>query len=455
MEKRKKGLLSAAFVCAFVFLFNPNINIVDILPDFLGYGILCVALSKLAELNENIELAQKGFFRALCLDVAKLICVLVIIPTQNPDEQNTMLLLGSFTFAVLELIILIPAYGNLFSGFINLAYKFDSVSILSKGKGFSEKNRTEKIRSFTVIFLILKTAMSTLPEFAVLSTHTHEDVPNAFSLYSFVGLFRLFAIVVAFIVGVIWLLRIIVYFVRVIKDTAFSGALLEEYNVNVLPRKGLFIRKSVKLMSLFFCMAALLCVDLRIGGFNVLFDTLAAVALIAAVLTTRKYIGKSYKSIIPFIVYGVISFIAVIFEFRFFGEHYYSAIWRDNEAYNAYIIMLVWSVLDAVAFLWAAWQMSSMLRTVIKEHTGFYVPGASINVDDKIKKVHSELNKKVYLLWGAAVLSAAADLLYDFGAHAMKFALFVNTVCSLIFFVAVFYVTDAVGEEVESKYMLE
>ena len=455
MENQKKGLITVAFIWAFVFLFNPNLNIVDILPDFIGYAILYVALSKLSLLNETIELAQKGFFRALCLDVAKLVCVVFVFGMQNPEEQNTLLLLSSFVFAVGELLILIPAFGNLFSGLINLGYKYDNTSVLGYRNERSKKNRTEKIRSFTVFFLIVKVAMATLPEFSVLSTHNYDDMSSTIEIYTFVGLLRSFAVICALIVGVVWLFRVAAYFRAVKKDTAFSSAIADDYKLNVLPRESLFVRKSVKLMFLFFCMAALLCVDLRIGSFNVIVDVLAAVTLIVSFFATKRYLGNAYKSIIPFVVYGVISLIAVIFEFRFFGEYYYAEIWRDNEAYSSYVIMLVWSLLDAIAFLFAVWGMSNMLRKVIKEHTGFYVPSASVNVEDKIKRVHGELNKKVCLLYVTGVLAAAADLFYDFGAHEVKFALLVNTVCSLIFFVAVFFVTDAIGDEVESKYMLD
>ncbi len=454
-QKKAKSLLSGAFLLAFVFLFNPNLNIIDILPDFIGYAILCITLSRLSALNENIELAQKGFFRALCLDVAKFICIFVVFAMQNPDEKNTLLLLGSFVFAVAELLILIPAYGNLFGGLIGLGYKYDNASVLSYRKAKSRKNRTEKIRSFTVFFLIVKVLMYTLPEFAVLSTQNYDDMSSTLYIYNFIGLLRFFAIAFGLIVGFIWLLRIISYFRRVQGDAKFMGALVSDYNLNVLPKKSLFVRKSVKFISLLFCIAALLCIDFRIESFNVLVDTLAAIVLIISALSAKKHIVKGYKSIIPFAVYAVISFVAVIFEFRFFGEHYYGAIWRDDAAYVSYVYMLVFSVLDVLSFLFAVWGMSNILKTVVKEHTGFYVPNATVNVEEKIKRVHSELNKKIYLLYAAGILSAAADLFYDFGAHAIRFAGLVNTVCSLIFFCAVFYVTDAIGEEVESKYMLE
>lgn len=454
-QKREKSLISAAFFVAFVFLFNPNLNIVDVLPDFIGYAIICLSLSRLAALNDAVELAQKGFVRALCLDVAKICCMALVFATQNPEEQKTMLLLSSFVFAVAELLILVPAFGNLFSGFINLGYKYDNTSVLGYRRESSRRNRTEKIRSFTVFFLMVKVAMATLPEFAILSTHNYdESLSGALYIYEYVGLLRLFALAVSLVVGLIWLCRVISYFACVRKDAVFCGALDEDYKQNVLPRTSLFLRKAVKLISWLFCVAAFLCIDFRIENFNIMFDTLAAIALIIAFVAARKYIC-SPKVIVPFALYAVISLAAVIFEFRFFSEHYYSAVWRDNAAYVSYVTMLVFCALDAAAFLFATFGMGSILRRVIKDHTGFYVPNATINVEDKIKRVHKELNKKVYLLYAAGILAAAGDLFYDFGAQSFKFAGFVNTVCSAIFFVTVFFVTDAIGDEVESKYMLE
>ena len=425
------------------------------LPDVFGYAVIYAALSKLSALNESFELAQKGFFRAMCVDVAKLVAIVFIMASQNPNEKNTLLLLASFAFAVVELIILIPAFRNLFEGFMNLGYKYENNSVLSYSKESSRKNRTEKIRSFTVFFLIVKAAMSTLPEFAVLSTQNYDNTSHTLDIYNFIGLLRFFAISCALVVGVIWLVRIVAYFRRVVNDSEFSGALLRDYELNVLPRKSLFVRKTVKLLSLLFCMAAIFCIDLRVGSFNVLFDTLAAITLIVSVFASRKHLGKMYKCLIPFVVYAVISVVALVFEFSFYGEYYYSAIWRDDKAYASYVIMLVFSVLDAAAFLFAVGGMASMLRKIVNEHTGFYVPNASINVEDKIKRVRGALNKRIYLLCAVAVLAAAGDLFYDFVSHSAKYALLLNTVTSVIFFVTVFFVTDAIGEEVESKYMLD
>ena len=454
-KEQKLNIIPVWILAAFLFLFNPNVNIVDVLPDFVGYAILLAALSRLSSLNGEIALSHRGFLYAAIADLAKFVCIFLVFSSQNPVEQNTLLLLCSFAFAVIELVILIPAYSRLFGGLIGLGYKYSNTSVLGYKTARQRKNFTEKIRSFTLFFLVFKVLAYTLPEFAVLSTHTYDDTSRVLYIYDFIGLLRSFAIVASLVVGVVWLFKIRGYFVRVRKDSAFSEALADDYKVNVLPRTSLFVRREVKLMSLFFVVAALLCIDFRIEGFNLIFDTLAAVFLLLSAFAIKKHIGGVRKSMIAFAVYAVASILAIIFEFRFFGEHYYSAIWRDDAAFSSYCVMLVFSVIDALGFLAAAWGMSSMLLRIVNDHTGFAVPSANLNVEDKIKRVHGELKKKIYLFLGVAVLAGAADIFYDFGAHAFEFAGFVNAVCSVAFVFAVFYVTNAVDEEVEAKYMLE
>jgi hypothetical protein len=351
MKKQKNlfGLSSLAF--AFVFLFNPNLNIVDILPDFFGYAIICASLSRLTDMNEDIAVASKGFMRAFFADIIKVACIFVVFSTPNPNEQNTLLLLISFIFATLELLLLIPAFKALFGGLMTLGYKYPNTAILGKANKNTNKNYTEKVRSLTFFFLIVKVATYTLPEFAVLSTQRYDDTSGTHYLYDYIGLLRSFAIIVCFVVGIIWFLHIRAYFSRIAKDKTFVDALTEDYKTNVLPRESLFVRKSVKLISLLFVVAAVLCIDFRLDSFNVIVDTIPAIILIISALATKKYIGKLSKSLVPFVVYAVASLVAQIFEYSFFSEYYYGAIWRNDAAFGAYRVMLIFAVIDAVAFL--------------------------------------------------------------------------------------------------------
>ena len=44
-----------------IFLFNPTINILDPLPDFIGYWLTVLGLTAFAYLSEEIFIARKYF----------------------------------------------------------------------------------------------------------------------------------------------------------------------------------------------------------------------------------------------------------------------------------------------------------------------------------------------------------------------------------------------------------
>ena len=53
----KSGLVLVFF--GLVFLINPNFNMFDILPDFIGFALVCAGLAKYALIDENLSSAKK------------------------------------------------------------------------------------------------------------------------------------------------------------------------------------------------------------------------------------------------------------------------------------------------------------------------------------------------------------------------------------------------------------
>ena len=125
MKLLKKGKtclgLSFCFPAAF-FLFNPNISIIDIFPDFIGYFLLSLAFSKLGELNESVYAAVSAFRRMILVDLGKWAAIIWVFGLSVPDERNTSLLLWTFVFAVLEMVFAIPAFMKLFNGLTQIGY---------------------------------------------------------------------------------------------------------------------------------------------------------------------------------------------------------------------------------------------------------------------------------------------------------------------------------------------
>ena len=92
---------------SFVFMFNPNINIIDLLPDFIGYIILCVALTPLSDINEHMAEAYAGFKRMIFIDAAKVLAFVWVFGISVTSEYNSSLMLWSFIFGIVELIFLL------------------------------------------------------------------------------------------------------------------------------------------------------------------------------------------------------------------------------------------------------------------------------------------------------------------------------------------------------------
>ena len=134
IQNNKKNIFWGAFAISFIFLFNPNIAIIDPLPDMIGYFILSLALSKIAMINETLYDAKRSFEKLIILDVGKLITIFWVFGIDAASERETSLLLWSFVFGILEILFAIPAYIKLFDGLSSLGDFYPNDSIHGKKK---------------------------------------------------------------------------------------------------------------------------------------------------------------------------------------------------------------------------------------------------------------------------------------------------------------------------------
>ena len=292
-----------------IFLCNPFIHIVDILPDFIGYLFILKALSELSDLDRNIRNARKHFQSALWVSVVK--CALVF---GFMIYDSTWYLILTFSFSVLECMYLIPAFADLFYGISYLEERhtnhrsrfeartkfggvFDktefaggtayfevfedkqnedfasfagekvffaegSTTVLLSEAGFASRFR-EKIvylyesaeaRTLSIIFVLVRAACSVLPELtAIAETGNGYVESNPIEDYSALRwLLILFLAVFSLIVGIAWLVRMVRYFNVFRKDREFIGVLKKKYEDEVLPNQGLWVKRK----SLSFCAVA-------------------------------------------------------------------------------------------------------------------------------------------------------------------------------------------------------
>ena len=443
---------------AFLFFWNPNVSVFDFLPDFIGYLLLSIGLSKIADLNESIEDALSLFRKMILVDLGKWLAILWIFGLGTPAEQSSSLLLFTFVFAVAEGIVLIPAYTKLFYGITQLGYFFPNTSIFS-GEGVTQKkSRTDRAATFAKVFVILKGTFSVLPELAELTKGDYSEIGSANSLYPYIGIMRLMAFLPILILGIVWCVSMISYFRRLSGDTPLTDGLRKKYVEAVLPKGGLFVQRSFNLSFMLLMVGAVLSADLRLENRNMLPDFLCSIAIFFVFFFLAKHVEtKKPLWITVTASHLLLSVVGYVTELRFFKEFTYSAILRNEEARNAYILLVSCNLLKTVAFVAMIWVLIRVLYTTVTTHTG-YVLGRE-HVGDRetkmIEDLHKEQWRSLLYTFVAALLYGISDVFFDFLSPDYGFMGLVNLVFATIFVIVAFKTMSQIQNAIETKYMLE
>lgn len=454
----KKKINFIAIGLSFIFMFNPNINIIDILPDFIGYIILCVMLTSLGDINESISEALVIFKRMIFIDAAKLLALMWVFGISVTSEYNSSLMLWSFVFGVIEIIFLIPAYVKLFKGLAELGYFHSNTSIIGT-KTNSKRNYTDKIRSFTVFFVLLKSTMSFLPELSDLTSTEYYENQGMTNLYQYIGIMRLLAFVPVMIVGAIWFIRILIYFKRINDDKEFCTSIEQIYNEKIYPKNGIFVKRNVALSFAILLTALAFSFDLRIENVNILPDFISAILIFVffCIIAKKTLISKGMGLILP-CGYFVTSLIASYFEYSFFKDYYYGAIYRNTAALNSFRVMVVTAIINIVVFAVTCLFVIKVIDKVIDTHTGYVLAEKKANLEMQNKMAEAtraELKKKLTFCLVATVIYSAGDICYVLFAKDYGFMLLINVVCTVVFIGAYVKTYFEIYEAVSTKYMLE
>ncbi len=463
LDKKKKGISFGftSIAIASAFLFNSNINIIDIIPDVIGYIIMSIALVNLSFLSEDIAKAAKNFRYMILVGLFKFVSFIWLVGLKRPDEQSTGTLLMTFVFAVIEVTILYIAYSDLFGGLQSLGFLHKNTAVLGKKRG-SDKSHTERIKRATLFFLVLKAGVTLLPEFATLSQYSYAYDSPVGHMYEFIGLMRGMAFIFVTAFGISWMVKFIKYFRRLNKDVEFKESLTEKYNEEVLAKQGIKVKFNLGVAFSLFLFALIFVIDIRLNDFgrmekfNLLPDFVAAILFLLGSIFIKKCNKKAQRFLsVSAWIYLVISLVAYVVEFIFYDKYYYTAIFRSVEAYRCYIIMCAAETLSTVAFIVLAYAFVLSLYQVITDHTGFVYGSANAQSAEKLAEYHKEsATKLVYVIIGA-MLVTAADVFYIFFAEKYGFAGALCMIAGIIFISTSIKAMYEIKSDVEIKYMLE
>lgn len=473
--KVNKKLGMGLIIAAFFFLFNPNIIIIDLLPDVIGYMLMCMGLSQLSLINPSFEEATAKFKKMIFVSLGKFVAFILLFSLFNERERPYGFLLFAFAFLVLDLIFLIPAVKELFEGFIYLAGIHKSEIAYKKRRERSRKTYIEKIYRLTVVFVIVKAALYTLPEFIVLVKDEYIDRSFLMYMYEYINVFRILSALIVLVLGIVWLLRTVRFFTKLSNESVFIGNLREVFIAKALPREGLFIKKAIKNALIWFSVGAILSLDLHVSmtldnitsssitiskiTLNILPDFLSAACFLIAAIILKNYIKMSKKLIRASSVYASFSILASILKVHFLVVYgTYSAINHMDEAFDSFYLLCSSTIVENLAFVAMILMFAWFMKELIENYSGYVPSVADHTTEGLIKATHQELWRKMWFVIAFAVIGAIFASVYDFmlvERHLFaQVSWVIDFVAQALFAIVTIKSLFDINDEVESRYML-
>jgi len=402
------------------FLFDPYIGIIDLLPDCLGYLFILLGLYRLADLDDRLSEALRGMRNLALVGIARFVAMFLAFGFVSSSEQPVFMLLALFTLAVLNCIVLVPAWRNFSGGLLYLGSRADATVMFSrrnKSGGLRSRNITERYTTFTTLFFILREILAVLPEITVLS---HEkggaELGTGTQYYNFVGLFRLMGIAVSLVLGVIWLICTIRFIRRLKGDKPFFERLTEKYRAEVLTRHDMWAMRSVRFSMVSLIVGAALSLDFYLDGINMIPDFTAGVLMLLSVISLRRYAGKNVPACVAAVAYTVLSAVTWVMQLTYFSMNDMTDIFRDSVLYVHWHTTVLLQFLTVSLFLLTVGLILIRLNRMVKKYTGLhaYREGSSY-VAERNESIHKTIRRKLIWVLVCAGLVAASTLFHWVG----------------------------------------
>ena len=515
MGKVKKNLGIGKLFIAAIFLFNPNIVIIDFLPDFIGYIFLLLGISQLADLNYHFEESKNLFKRMFVVSLAQFFAIFIVFGILPTREQSSALMLMSFAFGALELILLIPAFKAFFDGFIYLGSRHTSTAIFyvkpkrtpspraiarkaardtksevkkrlkeeqarktlspkalakkeardkritarkllkaEQAKRKRQMNATAKATVLTLIFIVMKPVLTFAPE--ILSMFDSTVNPNLnVNFYRYVDSFRVIALVFLFPLGIAWLIGFVRYIRSIIKDRTFMNEISVKYTEEITPKTFMFIQRYIKLAFVVLAVALVFNIDFYIDNISILPDFISPIIFIIVLGIIRKFAKApviSYMFATGYIITSALSFVCNIY---FYDNYTLTLTYINPEAYNTFILLTVFKIADSLMFAGMVISLLPLLSRIIMENTGFVpISTTNFNAEEKIEYIHSMLKKKLTVISVFTVITAISSICYVLFLRDFLYMWIIEFVIYIAFVVYFVHTLNDIQEEIDYKYML-
>ena len=293
-----------------IFIFSPDIALFDFLPDVIGWFLITLGITPLADIELRAEDAKALSLRMMLFSAVKLAVSLFTFRFGTAD-----MLLVTFSYGVVEIITVIPFVTNLFT-----ALDYSAMRI---GPSLNS-DKINGIKWYMYIFFVIKNLLAFLP--ATTALFDTEATGNLSADTWFVDfqaamrVFMVFAFMLSFVVFLVSAFYVGAFFVSVIKNKELKENMKKHRFEEVLSKPDIMTVKNTSFVLTFFMGAVLFFFDFYIDATDML-PTFAGFFLVftASLFMTKRMSIKSHLlSIVSFL--GLVSSLLSFFYRLYWGK---------------------------------------------------------------------------------------------------------------------------------------
>ena len=376
--KAKRDPLSLSLIATgAIFLFNPTINIVDLLPDLIGYWIIAYALTAIAYLSEHMRDARKYFVYLAFLSGAKLAVNLTL-----PGTSGSFVLLMTFCFIVLETILFLPAVSSLFEGISSMGTRHGAPDGFFYVPG-KKRTTVNALKIFTIIAFLVREAGAILPILPNLKLYgdTFFVTSGQINWSQFVGIFYIIAWIAGFSVGIPWLISFRKYWKSMGGYEEFEKKLYSKYATEVLTDKGRLYADLMQKVMVILSIACAATFTFPVDNVNFVPNFITAGLVIAALIYLMPFAKKlSVCGIVSSSLWAVLSAIGIWLQSDYKAMNYNPAAAvafggeGRGQAKELYFRMEIFSYIEAALFLITALILAYVFLSALKGHIAMMPP---------------------------------------------------------------------------------
>ena len=396
---KKKKNYYARIAAALLLLCNPNIHLLDFLPDFIAYFLLFSVISEAADLAPHFAQARDLAKKLALLGLFKIPAVFIILVSKSGNTMDSNLVpTFAIIFALFEMILGYLFIYHTSEALFYLGERSDAAALISSFRaGKHRKVMPEILRNLSYCFFFAKSFASFIPELLLL-TRKQDFVGDLAGQMALVRLYPYALLIVLLPIlalGIYWLLNARAYLRAIQTEGKFSSALysLAGEDMILQKEKHALCAASVLAFTLF-SIATLFSMN-----FMPLFCYALFLVLGACWLKTPKSLARKTHI---FGALAIVTTLAQMLSVEIFEYDYgYDSLLNNAEAKAAYIPVVISAAINTIALLTLLFIVYLCIRHVI--YNSLDTSAASTRTIHAEKKYHRELARfnVIFLILGA------------------------------------------------------